>query len=179
MCRQCGTFGHNRRTCKTPPENWVNHKGKYYRKQKQMYSSVPPAGKPKKSGTGSGSETVVDKGNGRGSVTAIGRGRGKGIGTDTSGNVVAAGRGRGRGKGIGSDASGSVAAVGKGRGRGIGPVASTASENVGAAKRKAVNQLQQKQASKRFRNVGEGWYSSQQSTNLSRISSQASNDPTK
>ncbi|KAI8552734.1 hypothetical protein RHMOL_Rhmol06G0289800 [Rhododendron molle] len=132
------------RTCKTPPENWVNHKGKYYGKQKQMYSGVPPAGKPKKSGTGSGSGTVgkgrgrgrgtsrgrgttigsgtvvADKGNGRGSVAAVGRGRGKGIGTDASGNVAVAGRGRG--KGIGTDASGNVAAAGRGRGRGRGGV---------------------------------------------------------
>ncbi|KAI8568002.1 hypothetical protein RHMOL_Rhmol02G0164500 [Rhododendron molle] len=164
-CTRNTSTSHNRRTCKTPPENWVNHKGKYYGKQKQMYSGVPPAGKPKNSETGSGSGTVgkgrgigrgrgttigsrtvaVDKGNGRGSVAAAGRGRGKEIGTGANGNVAAAGRGKGRGRGIGSDTSGSVTAVGRGRGRGIGPFASTASEIVGAAERKAVNQPQQKQ----------------------------------
>lgn len=160
MCRKCGQFGHNVRTCKTPQESWVNHKAKYYGKQKAKFGGgVQPAGKPK----GSGSGTV---GRGRG-----GRGRGTG-------------RGRGRG-------------IGRGRGGGIeSGSASAASGSVATGKRKAVDQPQQNQASKRLTKAGERWLPSQQSNTsqskftqqgtmtrndrvVTTISSQASCDPTK
>ncbi|KAF7143885.1 hypothetical protein RHSIM_Rhsim05G0097900 [Rhododendron simsii] len=102
MCRQCGQFGHNVRTCKTPLDNWVKHKGKYYGKQKARFGGgVPPA---------------VDKG---------------GKGTVASGSV---------------ETSGFVAIGG----------------TVKSGKRKAVEGPQQ--GSKRLKNVGEGWFSSQQSS---------------
>ncbi|XP_058180558.1 uncharacterized protein LOC131299036 [Rhododendron vialii] len=61
MCRKCGQFGHNVRTCTTPQESWIKHKGKYYGKQKAKFGGgVQPVGKPKGSGSG-----TVGRGRGR------------------------------------------------------------------------------------------------------------------
>ncbi|KAH7835706.1 hypothetical protein Vadar_029032 [Vaccinium darrowii] len=67
-CRQCGTFGHNKRTCKKPQEAWV--KNTYYGKQKAKYS---------------GQSSGTKRGGTRG-----GRTRGAGITSTLSGKAKAA-----------------------------------------------------------------------------------------
>ncbi|XP_058186543.1 uncharacterized protein LOC131303610 [Rhododendron vialii] len=42
MCRQCGQYGHNVKTYKTPQGSWVKHKGKYYGKQKARFEGGVP-----------------------------------------------------------------------------------------------------------------------------------------
>ncbi|KAI8554265.1 hypothetical protein RHMOL_Rhmol05G0084700 [Rhododendron molle] len=137
MCRQCGQFGHNVRTCKTPQDSWVKHKGKYYGKQKARFGGgVPPAGKPKESGSGSVAKGRGTVGKGRGGGRGTGEGRGRGARTGT-GTVD-------KGNGRGTVASGSVAISGS---LAIGGT-------VASGKRKAVDQPQQNQGSKRLVNVG-------------------------
>ncbi|KAI8566007.1 hypothetical protein RHMOL_Rhmol02G0005700 [Rhododendron molle] len=83
----------------------------------------------------------------------LGSGKPKGSGSGTVGRGRGRGTGRGRGRG-----------TGRGRGGGIeSGSASGASISVATGKRKAVDQPQQNQASKRLTKVGERWFPSQQS----------------
>ncbi|KAI8525266.1 hypothetical protein RHMOL_Rhmol13G0217400 [Rhododendron molle] len=147
MCRQCR---HNVRTCKTPQDSWVKHKGKYYGKQKARFGGgVPPAGKPKESGSGSVGRGRGTVGNGRGGGRGTGRGMGRGAGTGTGTGTIEKDNGRG------TVASGFMATGGS----------VTIGGTVANGKRKVVDQPQQNQVcSKRLKKVGQCWYSSQQSS---------------
>ncbi|KAH7854622.1 hypothetical protein Vadar_016027 [Vaccinium darrowii] len=76
-CRQCGTFGHNKRTCKKPQEAWV--KNTYYGKQKTKYS-----------GQSSGTRRGGTRGGGTRGGTMAGGTRGAGTTSTSRGKAKAA-----------------------------------------------------------------------------------------